>query len=151
MSDELTALRSENDTLRALLGNSALPCQYCGLPAEDQAKCASGFPGCSRADDQALSQHFADGYLAACARAELAAAKETIAGLERDARRYRWLRDNVHKMYVKFDATYDDNTKKPAASFVYFDFSHNREWDTKSDSKKRIDAAIDAALERRDG
>lgn len=61
---EIDDLRKENDTLRALLGNSALPCVYCGLPAADQALCKSGFPGCSRADDQMLSQHFADGYRA---------------------------------------------------------------------------------------
>lgn len=58
------ALQAENDTLRGLLGNSAKPCTYCGLAAEDQGKCQYGFPGCMRADDQMLSKHFADGYWA---------------------------------------------------------------------------------------
>jgi hypothetical protein len=58
------AAEDENAELRGLLGNSALPCPYCGLPAEEQARCAYGFPGCSRADDQMLSRHFADGWRA---------------------------------------------------------------------------------------
>lgn len=69
MSDETTDLKSqleslqkENDTLRGLLGNSSKPCPYCGLAAEDQIKCALGFPGCSRADDQMLGRYFADAY-----------------------------------------------------------------------------------------
>lgn len=64
--------RKENDTLRGLLGNSAKPCVYCGLPAEDQAKCAHGFPGCARSDDQMLSKHFAAGYHAEVAEARVA-------------------------------------------------------------------------------
>lgn len=60
--DELRRLRAENDTLRGLLGNSSKDCVYCGLPAAEQAKCAHGFPGCPRGDDQMLSKHFADGY-----------------------------------------------------------------------------------------
>lgn len=58
------ALAKENDTLRGMLGNSAKPCTYCGLAADDQGKCQYGFPGCMRADDQMLSKHFADGYFA---------------------------------------------------------------------------------------
>lgn len=69
--EENARLMAENDTLRGLLGNSALPCPYCGLAAEDQSKCARGFPGCARADDQMLSKHFADGYRAERAEAEL--------------------------------------------------------------------------------
>ena len=70
--EEIGRLKKENDTLRGLLGNSAKPCPYCGLAAEDQAKCASGFPGCARADDQQLSSHFADAYRAERAEAALA-------------------------------------------------------------------------------
>jgi hypothetical protein len=55
-------LENENNTLRGLLGNSAKPCPYCGLAAEDQGMCSRGFPGCARADDQMLSKHFADAY-----------------------------------------------------------------------------------------
>lgn len=49
----LAEARSENDTMRGLLANSALDCVYCGLPVADIGKCASGFPGCARADDMA--------------------------------------------------------------------------------------------------
>ena len=73
--EEIGRLKKENDTLRGLLGNSAKPCPYCGLAAEDQAKCASGFPGCARADDQQLSSHFADAYRAERAEAALADAE----------------------------------------------------------------------------
>lgn len=83
----LAEVEAENATLRGLLGNSAKPCPYCGLAAEDQAKCARGFPGCARADDQMLSKHFADAYRADCAEAERDALKE-------DAERYRWLRNS---------------------------------------------------------
>ena len=72
LSAEVERVAKENDTLRGLLGNSAKPCPYCGLAAEDQAKCASGFPGCARADDQMLSKPFADVYRAELAEAELA-------------------------------------------------------------------------------
>lgn len=46
---ERDVARRENDILRGVLSRAALPCVYCGL--EDMAKCASGFPGCARADD----------------------------------------------------------------------------------------------------
>jgi hypothetical protein len=51
---ENVALRKENDFLRAHSGTSAKACVYCGLGANEQGKCASGFPGCDRADDQML-------------------------------------------------------------------------------------------------
>lgn len=47
----IDALRAENDKLRALLAKGSGDCAYCGLPADDIAKCASGFPGCARMDD----------------------------------------------------------------------------------------------------
>ncbi len=43
--------RAENTRLRAALAKSDQPCAYCSLPADEWAKCASGFPGCDRADD----------------------------------------------------------------------------------------------------
>lgn len=43
--------RAENTRLRAALAMSDQPCVYCTLPAEEWAKCCSGFPGCARADD----------------------------------------------------------------------------------------------------
>lgn len=81
--EEKARLRADNDTLRGLLGNSALPCPYCGLAAEDQSKCAHGFPGCARADDQMLSKHFADGYRAERAEAELAKLRQHAEAMER--------------------------------------------------------------------
>lgn len=42
---------AENTRLRAALAMSERPCAYCSLPADEWAKCASGFPGCARADD----------------------------------------------------------------------------------------------------
>lgn len=49
--EQIDQLEKENNTLRRLLANSNADCPYCGLPASDMAKCAHGFPGCSRADD----------------------------------------------------------------------------------------------------
>ena len=53
-ADEISRLRRENDYLRALCGNSDKACVYCGLGAEEQGRCAHGFPGCARGDDQML-------------------------------------------------------------------------------------------------
>lgn len=46
---EIERLRAENTHLRTLVAVQATPCVYCGLT--EMAKCASGFPGCARADD----------------------------------------------------------------------------------------------------
>lgn len=51
MADEIKELREENDKLRYLLASGSDPCVYCGLAKADMSKCASGFPGCGRADD----------------------------------------------------------------------------------------------------
>lgn len=37
--------------LRGIIAESDLPCLYCKLAKKDILKCASGFPGCGRADD----------------------------------------------------------------------------------------------------
>jgi len=47
-------LQAENDKLRLLLATSNADCAYCGLPAARMAECASGFPGCARADDMLM-------------------------------------------------------------------------------------------------
>ena len=75
----LTRVEKENNTLRGLLGNSSKPCPYCGLAAEDQAKCIRGFPGCARADDQQLSKHFADAYYLEMSEKELTQTKGKLA------------------------------------------------------------------------
>lgn len=51
IESENDRLRKENDYLRGVVANSDLPCVYCKLSREDMGKCASGFPGCARADD----------------------------------------------------------------------------------------------------
>lgn len=60
LDSDLKQRTRENDYLRALVGNSDKSCIYCGLGSEDQGKCAFGFPGCSRADDQMLCRNFGD-------------------------------------------------------------------------------------------
>jgi hypothetical protein len=57
----IDALRDENTRLRAALANSDQPCVYCSLSAEDMSKCASGFPGCARADDAVGCPHLGAG------------------------------------------------------------------------------------------
>lgn len=51
-------LLDENTRLRAALAVSKDPCAYCQLPAEEMAKCKSGFPGCARADDMSGCPEF---------------------------------------------------------------------------------------------
>jgi hypothetical protein len=58
--DEYERVKRENDFLRALVGNSDKACVYCGLGADEQAKCVMGFPGCARGDDQMLCRNFGD-------------------------------------------------------------------------------------------
>lgn len=57
----LAMLRVENDRLRAALANGSGPCIYCALPKDEWAKCARGFPGCSRSDDAMMCPHFGAG------------------------------------------------------------------------------------------
>ena len=45
------SLQRENNLLRAKLAEGGGDCVYCGIPAAEIAKCASGFPGCARMDD----------------------------------------------------------------------------------------------------
>ena len=47
----IAELETENTHLRAALATSKSPCAYCQLPADEMAKCRSGFPGCARMDD----------------------------------------------------------------------------------------------------
>ena len=50
-AERVEAVTIENTRLRAALAHSDQPCVYCSLPADELAKCKSGFPGCGRADD----------------------------------------------------------------------------------------------------
>lgn len=55
---KIAELERENTHLRAALATSKDPCIYCQLPAEEMAKCRSGFPGCARADDMSGCPEF---------------------------------------------------------------------------------------------
>lgn len=57
LAGRIGELQTENDRLRATLGNGNALCIYCSLPREKWAECASGFPGYGRADDAALCPH----------------------------------------------------------------------------------------------
>ncbi|WP_232629107.1 hypothetical protein [Methylobacterium sp. Leaf118] len=57
LREALAEASRENTILRASLANSSSPCAYCKLPREEWSKCASGFPGCDRADDAMLCPH----------------------------------------------------------------------------------------------
>jgi len=43
--------RKENDFMRLRLAESDKACVYCSLPKAEMGACASGFPGCARADE----------------------------------------------------------------------------------------------------
>lgn len=47
----LADARKENDFMRLRLAESDKACVYCDLPKAEMGRCASGFPGCARADD----------------------------------------------------------------------------------------------------
>jgi regulator of replication initiation timing len=99
---EIDALRKENDHLRASLANSGGPCVYCNLPKEEWSKCASGFPGCSRADDAMLCPHVG---LELEAQDEIKALKERLEGKDRVIATMRRveeiLRGDLEKMFEK--------------------------------------------------
>lgn len=82
MATELEELGVENVRLRAALAQSELPCAYCSLPRDKWAKCASGFPGCARADDAAGCPHLG-------ASLELDGLRARIAELESQVPRWR--------------------------------------------------------------
>lgn len=73
---EFLKIMEENVILRGLLGNSSKDCPYCGLPAKDQGRCAYGFPGCPRADDQSLGEYFVAGYERDMLKEEVSRLKE---------------------------------------------------------------------------
>lgn len=51
LQEKCMELTDENDKLRGLLAKGKGDCVYCQLPADQIAKCKSGFPGCARMDD----------------------------------------------------------------------------------------------------
>lgn len=162
-------LEKENNTLRGLLGNSAKPCSYCGLAAEDQAKCERGFPGCARADDQMLSQHFADAYRAEKAERErdeaedradamqdynnqiAASCKSRINKLERELAEANELAEKNAKDAERYrwllNQVSHDNFV-PIAQCVWKKYSAPHEEWVNLINGADLDAHIDAAIER---
>lgn len=53
VSPDLLEAAEENRGLRAAIANGRDACVHCSLPKAEWSKCASGFPGCARADDAA--------------------------------------------------------------------------------------------------
>lgn len=92
---------AENTRLRAALANSQSPCVYCSLPADEWAKCQSGFPGCARADDAMGCPHLGSSLENIDLRAALAEARELLGAFYRadiDPHKYdrtaQWLERN---------------------------------------------------------
>lgn len=83
-SPVLRDLTAENTRLRAALAQSKSPCAYCQLPAEEMARCRSGFPGCARADDMAGCPEFG-------ASMEAHLLREQLAAVRADTERLDWL------------------------------------------------------------
>lgn len=77
----IEAMIAENTRLRAALAQSDQPCAYCSLPADEWAKCANGFPGCSRGDDAMGCPHLGAGMESEQLRADLAEAHAALASL----------------------------------------------------------------------
>jgi len=82
LESDLSQRIRENDYLRAIVGNSDKACIYCGLGADEQAKCERGFPGCARGDDQMLCRNFGDAAALHDVEAMLSAANEKVKRLE---------------------------------------------------------------------
>ena len=122
--DEALAL---SDRLRAMLGASNADCVYCTLPAAEQAKCVSGFPGCDRADDQMMCAGFSRSLSAEQKRDEARADAERLQGqLERQAARVGWLIDR-----------YEDDLREWAGEGAFI--------------KQEIDAALAREREEKNG
>lgn len=51
LRDTVARLTIENNLMRHLIAASDMDCLYCHLPKAQMNRCASGFPGCGRADD----------------------------------------------------------------------------------------------------
>ena len=128
---EVARLTAENDWLRAYTGQSAKACIYCGLGADEQGECNRGFPGCARADDQMLCREVE----VAMERDELLARVEAA---ERDAGRYRWLRNESLHWLIRAPICIDADTwgepVMACGKHVTLDGA-------------TLDAAIDAAME----
>lgn len=114
----------EVDKLRVLLATSNANCAFCGLPAAEMAKCASGFPGCSRADDMLLCEH--------PTRQDLLEENER---LREDADRARWCEENYANVFWQVGGQYwfCEVPRSPKAFTQYF-------------REATRNAAIDAAM-----
>ena len=118
-------LNAENDRLRVLLAASNANCAFCGLPAAEMAKCASGFPGCSRADDMLLCEH--------PTRQDLLEENERLR--EHEARA-RWCENSDAEVVVHRGNNYDR-----IWTVVWTDGDGNERMSQDSDRNAAIDAA----------
>lgn len=116
MTDEelarLKALADENTRLRAALAMSDRPCAYCSLSAEEWNKCASGFPGCARADDAVSCSEFGAALENQVLRAEIG---ELRAEIERLREALRFAYDTLVEINVS-NYDHDDVCALNAAS-----------------------------------
>jgi len=82
----------------------------------------------------------------AALESEIAALRAEVEGMREDAERFLFVFCKPRAIEGVFDATFDDLTQEPAASFRSINLTPiGREWDSKSDSMSRLRAAIDAA------
>lgn len=71
--------------------------------------------------------------------------------LRKDAELFRFVFSKPRKIDGVFDATFDEKTQKPAASFRSIDLTPiGREWDSDSDSLDRLRAAIATAMQAKE-
>lgn len=103
MEAKAAAYNAENTRLRAV---SKDPCVYCQLPAAEMAKCASGFPGCARADDLMRCPELG-------ARMELDAMLAAWKGIQRDRDdQFGGFRPGCECPYCKMQSIVDSITKE---------------------------------------
>lgn len=134
LSNMYDAALKENSQLRLLLATSNAKCAYCGLPAEEMAKCASGFPGCARGDDMLL-----DG---TPTRQELVAELEAA---KADAERYAFLKSR----FVRRDYSHDLGGYALCTVEVYDETLWAKDRGKSFDYRDSFDTAVDAEMERR--
>lgn len=119
---EVARLREDADKLRVLLATSNANCAFCGLPAAEMAKCASDFPGCSRADDMILCVH--------PTRQDLL---DEVERLREDAARARWCEEKKASVFWSILAR--------EWRVAVYDEAYNSLYTSKADRNAAIDAA----------
>lgn len=143
---ERDALRREVDELRLSLHKVIeqrdrwdAACQQEKADADDAREEVNRLTNNQRLQDSATA--------AILERAE--AAERELAACRDDAELFRFVFSKPRKIDGVFDATFDEKTQQPSASFRSIDLTPiGREWDSDSDSLNRLRAAIIAAKQR---